>query len=82
MKSEEVVSLIQSAIPEAKVLIEGEDCSFSVTVISDSFAGMSPLKKQQAVLGSVKEQLRTGALHAMSVKALTPDEWKSQLVSL
>jgi len=77
MQPEQVVALIKTGIPDAEVLIDGEGCNFSVQVISPQFAGLSLVKKQQAVLATVKEQIKSGELHAMSVKAYTPDEWAS-----
>jgi len=75
MLVEEVVALIKVGIPDAEVVVEGEDCSFSVTVVSASFEGLSMLKKQQAVMKTVAEPIASGALHAISVKAFTPAEW-------
>lgn len=77
MRSDEVVALVKSAFPDAEVKIEGEDCSFAITVISDAFAGMSLLKKQQSVLATVSDELASGKLHAMSVKCYTPVEWQA-----
>ena len=79
MRTDEVVALIKGGFPDAELLIEGEDCSFAVIVISTAFAGQSLLKKQQSVLATVSEPLATGALHAMTVKCFTPDEWQAHL---
>lgn len=79
MRTDEVVTLIKGGFPDAELLIEGEDCSFAVVVISPAFAGQTLLKKQQSVLATVSESLATGALHAMTVKCYTPDEWQANL---
>ena len=81
MLAEEVVALIKKDFPDAEVHIEGEDCSFSATVISERFSKMSLLKKQQSVLATVKEQIASGELHAMTVSALTPQEWEKKQLS-
>lgn len=78
MLVEEVVAVIKAGIPDAEVMVDGADCSFSVTVVSASFEGLSILKKQQAVMATVKEQIASGALHAISVNALTPAEWAAK----
>ena len=78
MLVEEVVALIKAGIPDAEVMVDGADCNFSVTVVSASFDGLSLLKKQQAVMATVKEQIASGALHAISVNALTPAEWAAK----
>lgn len=79
MRTDEVVALIKLGFPDADVMIDGEDCSFSVIVISDTFAGLSLLKKQQSVLATVSEPLKTGDLHAITVKCFTQDEWEDRL---
>ena len=75
MEPIQVASLIKNELPDAEVIVDGEGCSFSVTVVSREFDGRSLLKKQQMVLESVKEPLASGELHAITVKTYTPDEW-------
>jgi len=43
-------------------------------VISDAFEGLNTLKRQQPILALFKDELASGALHALSVKARTPRE--------
>lgn len=76
MRQEEVIALILAGFPDAQIQVEGEDCNFSALVISPAFSGMNLLKKQKAVLATVKQQIISGELHAMSVKAYTPEEWE------
>ena len=56
--------------------MEGEDCSFSVVVIDECFSSMGLLQKQKSVLATVKAQITSGELHAMTVKAFTESEWQ------
>ncbi len=84
MERDEVVARIESAVPEVdQVKVEGADCDFSALVLSESFAGVSQVKRQQQVLAAFADLLATGDLHALSVKAYTPEEWqKKQSASL
>jgi monothiol glutaredoxin len=75
MELSEVSNLIQAALPDARVGVEGEGCSFAVIVVSDSFEGLSLVRRQQQVLHAVQGPLESGALHAITVKAHTPAEW-------
>ncbi|MEW5756147.1 MAG: BolA/IbaG family iron-sulfur metabolism protein [Pseudomonadota bacterium] len=77
MQQQEVVALIQRAFADARILVEGEDCSFSVVVITPDFDGMGLLQRQKAVLATVREPLASGAVHAMTVKAYTPEQWEA-----
>ena len=74
MLGADIVAAIQTAIPQAVISIDGEGCNFSVRVVSSSFAGLSPVKRQQRVLASLSAWLESGALHAVSLKTLTPEE--------
>ncbi len=78
MEQQEVIDLIKKDFPDAEVLVEGEDCNFKAVVIDEGFASMGLLQKQKSVLATVKEQITNGALHAMSVKTYTPEEWEKQ----
>ena len=75
MESAEIKRLILAVLPDSEVTVAGEGCSFSVVVISDHFAGLSTVKRQQRVLAAVSEPLSTGALHAVSMRVYTPAEW-------
>ena len=78
MKTEEVEALVRPAFPDAQIYVEGEGCDFAVVVISEQFEGCTPVQKQKQVLASFKENLASGELHALSVKAYTPAEWKQK----
>ena len=74
MEINQVTSAIIQALPDAQIQIEGEGCNFSVLVVSSAFQGLLPVKRQQLVLSALSEFLASGALHAISLKTLTPDE--------
>lgn len=74
MEVEAVKQMILAHIPHAEISVAGEDCSFTVTVISQQFAGKLPVARQQMVMAPFKAQLASGELHALSVRAMTPDE--------
>lgn len=77
MQTEQVIARISDALPGAEITVDGADCSFSVVVLSPEFAGMPVVRRQQKVLAAFNQELQTGELHALSVKAHTPEEWKS-----
>ena len=43
--------------------------------ISERFAGLSPVKKQQLVYATVNQHIASGAIHALSMQTFTPEEW-------
>ena len=54
--------------------MEGDGCNCSAVVVSPFFEGLSLLQRQRAVLTLVSDEIRSGELHALSVKTYTPDE--------
>lgn len=81
MQTETIATLIQAGLPDAQVTIDGDGTHFTALVISPSFAGLSRLQRQQRVNDTVKAQLLDGSLHALSIKACTPDEWQTLLAT-
>lgn len=78
LSSSEVMQFVQQGISDAEVIIDGEGCDLLITVISSEFVDLSLVKKQQLVLATLKEPLASGKLHAVSVKAYTPEEWQDK----
>jgi monothiol glutaredoxin len=72
----EVVQLVQKGISDANVMVEGQGCDLLITVVSAQFIDLALVKKQQLVMATLKEPLASGKLHAVSIKAYTPNEWQ------
>ncbi len=77
MQQSEVEALVKNAIPDAQVTVEGEGCSFTIHVVSESFEGQMPVKRQKAVMAPFADLIASGELHALSVKAKTPKEMQN-----
>ncbi len=74
MKDTEIIERIAARFPGAVIDVAGADCNFEVYVVSDSFEEMGLLQRQKAVLALFKDEITGGKLHALSVKAKTPEE--------
>ena len=74
MTLEEVQAKLEHGIEGSEVVMEGDGCNCSAVIVSPAFDGLSLLQRQRLVLGLVKEEIRSGELHALSVKTFTPDE--------
>ncbi len=77
MQKQEIASIILASFDDAEIITAGADCSFQVTVVSEKLQGMMPVKRQQSVLSLFADQLKSGELHALSVKAQTPAEYNA-----
>ncbi len=78
LSNRDIEKLVKMGIADSKVFIEGMGCDFTVTVISEQFADLPIVKKQQLVMATLTEALGSGKLHAVSVQTYTPEEWQSK----
>ncbi len=74
MNEEEIIARVKGLYPDALIDIAGADCNFEMYIVSDAMEGMGLLQRQQSILGLFKEELASGKLHALSVKAKTQKE--------
>jgi len=72
----QVKDIIEQQLKGTEVMPSGEGCSFQVTVVGELFAGLTPVKKQQLVYGCLTDQIADGSIHALGIKAYTPDQWQ------
>lgn len=74
MDEQDILSRIKSIYPDAIVDVSGENCSFEVYVISEGLRGQSTLQRQRSILDLFRDELKSGKLHALSIKARTAEE--------
>ncbi len=78
MDSQTIQHLIETGLPDANVEVSGADgVHFEARVISAAFAGKPPLARHRMVYATLGE-LMGGAIHALALKTLTPDEAAKQ----
>jgi len=51
----------------------GGESHFNLTVVSTAFAGLGRVQRQRVVNGLLAQEM-AGPVHALSIRALTPDE--------
>ena len=78
MTTNEIQQLIEAGIPGAKATVSGGEGKYEAVVISDEFDGLSMVKEHQMVYATVKPQIASGELHALSIKAFTSAEWEQE----
>lgn len=74
-QTEEYAQLIQDHMPDARASVTGAGGKFEATVISDAFAGKNMLARHRLVYAALDPRIKSGELHAVSIRAYTPDEW-------
>ncbi len=79
MNAERIKQAINAHLSAEYVVVDTpDDVHFSVIVVSAAFEGLSLLKRHQAVYAAVTDGIRSGQLHALSLKTYTPKEWQNQ----
>ncbi len=82
MDEETLKKRISDLYPDALIEINGESCNYEVYVVSEAFAEMRLVQRQQSVLALFAEEFKSGSLHALGVKAKTPAELSAVQSSL
>ncbi len=72
---EALLARLQQAFAGDQVEVTGDGYHFQVTIVSERFAGMRAVQKQQQVYAAVQDWIASGELHALSMRTLTPAEF-------
>ncbi len=75
MDSAKVQQLIEEALNLQEVHVKGEGSHYEVVAVDACFDGMSRVKKQQLIYAPLMEYIQRNDIHALSIKAFTPEEW-------
>lgn len=73
----QIETWIAAGLPCEHLAIDGDGQHFSAVIVSQEFAGLNRVKRQQRVNAILKPHFDTGVLHALSMRTLTPEEWRA-----
>jgi len=74
MDTDTIKTLIERGLPGATAAVQGADgVHFEATVVAPAFAGKLPLARHRMVYATLGD-LMGGAIHALSLKTMTPEE--------
>jgi acid stress-induced BolA-like protein IbaG/YrbA len=78
MNKETIRDLIASRVDCTTIDVRGDDgAHFEATIVAPAFAGKSRVARHQMIYAALGDHMRE-AIHALSFKALTPDEFEAQ----
>ena len=78
MDPTEIQQLIEAAFDDALVQVQSDDNThFAALVVANEFDGKRSLARHQLVYQCLGA-LVGNEIHALSITALTPDEWRQQ----
>ncbi len=77
MQPEEVKAIIEAGIENSEVIVTADGNKYTAIVVSEVFEGMSMVAEQKMVYALLNEHIQSGAIHALTIKAYTPEEYQA-----
>jgi len=73
-----VKALIEQGMSGARVEVSGDGRHFEAEIVSAAFEGKSLIERHRMVMATVHDQIASDELHALSIKAYTPEQWEAR----
>ena len=73
MDIEAIKALLITHFPDADIEVASEGSHLNLTIVSEVFKGLTPLKQQQRVYAVLNEKIASGEIHAVHMKTLSKD---------
>ena len=78
MRMDHFSDLVERQVPDSRADVTGAGSKFEARVVSASFEGLPTIKRHKLVYAVLDEHIRSGAIHALSIRAYTPEEWAAK----
>lgn len=76
IQPDEIRGLIAGGLACDHCEVSGDGHHFEAVVVSAEFRGKSRVQRHQLVYSALGDRMR-GEIHALSMRTLTPEEWRS-----
>jgi acid stress-induced BolA-like protein IbaG/YrbA len=78
MTAEELKRIIAQNMNCQHLMVEGDGRHWSAEMVSTEFIGLSRVRRHQRVYAALGQRIHTDEVHALSIKAYSPDEWAAK----
>jgi acid stress-induced BolA-like protein IbaG/YrbA len=78
MTTAELETFLKDTLSLAEVHVKSDGSHFNIIAVSDVFADMSRVKKQQFVYAPLNDKIADGSMHAVSIKTFTEEQWRKE----
>ena len=75
MTADQIQQAIAAALPCEHIQVDGDGHHWFAVIVSPKFEGKRLIARHQMVYATLDVELASEALHALSMKTLTPAEW-------
>lgn len=73
---EQVRQYIADGLPCEHIDVQGDGSHFDAVIVSSAFEGKRPIARHQLVYAALGDRMKA-EIHALSMRTLTPDEYKA-----
>lgn len=78
IEPKQIEEILKNSLTLDEVYVQGEGSHYGVIAVSDQFASLSKVKQQQMIYAPLTELFTTNAIHALTIKTFTTDQWKRE----
>ena len=71
---EDIRQILETAFADGRVELQSDGDKLMLSAISDKFAGLSRVKRQQLVYSLLNDKISSGEIHAVSMTTLSLQE--------
>lgn len=72
--TDKIKQLIEQGMSTASVEVSGGEGKYVAEVVSEEFNNLNLIKRHKLVYACVNDEITSGALHALTIIAKTPEE--------
>ena len=74
---EEIIKkVLKENIDESIISVSGSEAKYTVEIASDMFLGKNTIDRHKIIYALLDEYIKSGEIHALTIKAYTLDEYK------
>ena len=78
MNADDLIALLRPHFPNAEIQAVNQGNKFEVLIVDDGFDGKRLVQRQQAVYAIANQHIQSGAMHALTIHALTHAEYHAR----
>ncbi len=78
MDCKQIEERLAQALQLAEVYVKTDGSHYQVVAVGDCFEGLSRVKQQQLVYAPLMDDIASGAIYALQIKAFTPVQWRRE----
>ena len=74
MMKDVITKILSEGIKYDRLTVEGSESKYEVQIVSDIFDDTSTIQSHKTIYALLDSYIKTGEIHALTIKAMTPGE--------